>query len=121
MKAADGFFWKADVLTVSGQLEGERLLRAFNIYTFGPTFRAENSEQRRVMRGVWMIDPRWLFGFAGGHGFGLRSSSRACEICFGTFALRILALFGKFVDKGLQERLKFVSSERLAGALYGSG
>ncbi len=59
---ADDFFSKPSFLTVSGQLEGESLALALtNIYTFGPTFRAENSNSSRHLAEFWMIEPEMAF------------------------------------------------------------
>src|SRR6185369_3509293 len=56
------FFGKRAYLTVSGQLEGEIFALAFtNIYTFGPTFRAENSNTPRHLAEFWMIEPEMAF------------------------------------------------------------
>src|SRR5699024_8361687 len=56
------FFGKQTNLTVSGQLEGELAALAFgNIYTFGPTFRAENSNTTRHLAEFWMIEPEMAF------------------------------------------------------------
>ncbi len=56
------FFWKESSLTVSGQLEGETFACAFGkIYTFGPTFRAENSNTTRHLSEFWMIEPEVAF------------------------------------------------------------
>jgi anti-sigma regulatory factor (Ser/Thr protein kinase) len=61
-KMADDFFNKAAHLTVSGQLEGETFACALgNIYTFGPTFRAENSNTSRHAAEFWMIEPEMAF------------------------------------------------------------
>ena len=58
----EDFFGKATNLTVSGQLEGELAAMAFgNIYTFGPTFRAENSNTTRHLAEFWMIEPEMAF------------------------------------------------------------
>jgi len=59
---ADDFFGKSTNLTVSGQLEGELGATAFSeIYTFGPTFRAENSNTTRHLAEFWMIEPEMAF------------------------------------------------------------
>jgi len=59
---AQDFFGKSTNLTVSGQLEGELAAMAFsNIYTFGPTFRAENSNTARHLAEFWMIEPEMAF------------------------------------------------------------
>jgi asparaginyl-tRNA synthetase len=56
------FFGKAAYLTVSGQLEAEVMAMAFsNVYTFGPTFRAENSNTSRHLAEFWMIEPEMAF------------------------------------------------------------
>ena len=56
------FFGQATGLTVSGQLEGELFAMAFSdIYTFGPTFRAENSNTARHAAEFWMIEPEMAF------------------------------------------------------------
>ncbi|MFD1768522.1 asparagine--tRNA ligase [Sphingobacterium suaedae] len=58
----EDFFGKSTNLTVSGQLEGELAAMAFgNIYTFGPTFRAENSNTTRHLAEFWMIEPEMAF------------------------------------------------------------
>lgn len=58
----DDFFGRSTNLTVSGQLEGELAAMAFgNIYTFGPTFRAENSNTTRHLAEFWMIEPEVAF------------------------------------------------------------
>ena len=96
-------------LTVSGQLEGETFACALsNIYTFGPTFRAENSNTARHAAEFWMIEPEMAFcDLQGDMDLGeefMKAMARyALEHC-----AEDLALFAKFVDKGLHERLKFV-------------
>src|SRR5579862_828627 len=103
------FFGKPTFLTVSGQLEGEAFACALsNIYTFGPTFRAENSNTARHAAEFWMIEPEMAFcDLQGdmdlGEEFIKAMAQFALECC-----AEDLALFTKFVDKGLQERLKFV-------------
>ncbi len=103
------FFGKRTYLTVSGQLEGETFACALsNIYTFGPTFRAENSNTARHAAEFWMIEPEMAFcDLAGdmdlGEEFIKAMARHALEHC-----AEDLALFAKFVDKGLHERLKFV-------------
>lgn len=103
------FFGKPAYLTVSGQLEGETFACALsNIYTFGPTFRAENSNTARHAAEFWMIEPEMAFcDLQGDMDLGeefIKAMARyAVEHC-----AEDLALFAKFVDKGLNERLKFV-------------
>ncbi len=103
------FFGKRTYLTVSGQLEGETFACALsNIYTFGPTFRAENSNTARHAAEFWMIEPEMAFCDLQGdmdlaEEFVKAMAQYALEHC-----AEDLALFAKFVDKGLHERLKFV-------------
>jgi asparaginyl-tRNA synthetase len=103
------FFGKPTYLTVSGQLEGETFACALsNIYTFGPTFRAENSNTARHAAEFWMIEPEMAFcDLAGDMDLGeefIKGMARyAQEHC-----AEDLALFAKFVEKGLTDRLKFV-------------
>jgi asparaginyl-tRNA synthetase len=108
-KPQSDFFGKPTYLTVSGQLEGETFACALsNIYTFGPTFRAENSNTARHAAEFWMIEPEMAFCDLLGdmdlaEEFVKGMARYAMEHC-----AEDLALFGKFVDKGLHERLKFV-------------
>ena len=103
------FFGKRTYLTVSGQLEGETFACALsNIYTFGPTFRAENSNTARHAAEFWMIEPEMAFcDLQGDMDLGeefIKAMARyALEHC-----AEDLALFARFVDKGVHERLKFV-------------
>jgi asparaginyl-tRNA synthetase len=110
-KDAEDFFGKRAFLTVSGQLEGETFACALsNIYTFGPTFRAENSNTSRHAAEFWMIEPEVAFCDLAGDMDLAESMVK--------FLVREmlenhegdLAIFEKFVDKGLRERLEFVAS-----------
>jgi asparaginyl-tRNA synthetase len=108
-KPQSDFFGKPTYLTVSGQLEGETFACALsNIYTFGPTFRAENSNTARHAAEFWMIEPEMAFcDLLGDMDLGeefIKAMARyTLEHC-----AEDLALFAKFVDKGVHERLKFV-------------
>tara|TARA_B100000927_G_scaffold43774_3_gene31150 strand:+ start:1624 stop:2991 length:1368 start_codon:yes stop_codon:yes gene_type:complete len=103
------FFGKPSYLTVSGQLEGETYACALSdIYTFGPTFRAENSHTSRHASEFWMIEPEMAFCDLIGDMDMAEAMVKylvkdALENC-----AEDLEFFGKFVDKGLIERLKFV-------------
>jgi asparaginyl-tRNA synthetase len=103
------FFGKRAYLTVSGQLEGETFACALsNIYTFGPTFRAENSNTARHAAEFWMIEPEMAFcDLQGDMDLGeefIKAMARyAVEHC-----VEDLNLFARFVDKALMERLNFV-------------
>ena len=110
-KPEEDFFGKRAFLTVSGQLEGETFACALsNIYTFGPTFRAENSNTSRHAAEFWMIEPEVAFCDLEGD-MDLAESLVKYLV---TEALANsdgdLAIFEKFVDKGLRERLEFVAS-----------
>ncbi|GAA5122202.1 asparagine--tRNA ligase [Luteolibacter yonseiensis] len=110
-KAEDDFFGKRAYLTVSGQLEGETFACALsNIYTFGPTFRAENSNTSRHAAEFWMIEPEVAFCDLEGD----MDLAEALVKHLVTEALTKsdddLTIFEKFVDKGLRERLEFVAS-----------
>jgi asparaginyl-tRNA synthetase len=113
------FFGKRAYLTVSGQLEGEAFACALsNIYTFGPTFRAENSNTARHAAEFWMIEPEMAFcDLQGDMELGeefIKAMARfAVEHC-----AEDLSLFSKFVDKGLQERLKFVVERPFVRVTY---
>jgi len=105
----DEFFGKPSYLTVSGQLEGETFATALsNIYTFGPTFRAENSHTSRHASEFWMIEPDIAFCDLEGD-MDLAEemlkylANDALENC-----AEDLNFFNRFVDKGLIQRLEFV-------------
>ncbi len=108
-KPESDFFGKPAFLTVSGQLEGETFACALsNIYTFGPTFRAENSNTARHAAEFWMIEPEMAFcdlqaDMDLGEEFVKAMARHALEHCG-----EDLEFFGKFVDKQLHERLRFV-------------
>jgi asparaginyl-tRNA synthetase len=108
---AEDFFGKRAFLTVSGQLEGETFACALsNIYTFGPTFRAENSNTSRHAAEFWMIEPEVAF-------CDLEGDMDLAEALVKFLVKEMLenhegdlTIFEKFVDKGLRERLEFVAS-----------
>lgn len=103
------FFGKPAYLTVSGQLEAETLACALsNVYTFGPTFRAENSNTARHAAEFWMIEPEMAFCDLEGdmdlsEEFLRAMASYTLEHC-----AEDLAFFKKHVDSGVEDRLKFV-------------
>jgi asparaginyl-tRNA synthetase len=103
------FFGRPTYMTVSGQLEAEIFaLSHGDVYTFGPTFRAENSHTSRHASEFWMIEPEMAFCDLTGdmelaESFIKYLISDILDNC-----TEDLALFGKFVDKGLLDRLKFV-------------
>jgi len=116
---ATDFFGKPTYLTVSGQLEGETFACALsNIYTFGPTFRAENSNTARHAAEFWMIEPEMAFCDLQGdmdlaEEFIKSLAKYALEHC-----AEDLAFFAKFVDKGLHQRLKFVVERPFVRVTY---
>ncbi|MES2660290.1 MAG: asparagine--tRNA ligase [Verrucomicrobiota bacterium] len=118
-KVEEDFFGKRAFLTVSGQLEGETFACALsNIYTFGPTFRAENSNTSRHAAEFWMIEPEVAFCDLEGD----MDLAEALVKYLVNEALANsegdLAIFEKFVDKGLRERLEFVASRPFERITY---
>jgi asparaginyl-tRNA synthetase len=127
---ADDFFGREASLTVSGQLEAELFACALgNVYTFGPTFRAENSNTPRHAAEFWMIEPEMAFA-------GLSDNMDLAEELLKAMTTHVmencrddLELFAKFVDKQLMASLETIVAEpyvRLSyadavGILKGSG
>ena len=125
-KTADGkvdysqdFFGKPTNLTVSGQLDVETYAFAFkNVYTFGPTFRAENSNTTRHAAEFWMIEPEIAFA-------DLKDDMILAESML-KYVIRYvlenapeeMAFFNQFVDKGLIERLEHVVSSDFGHVTY---
>ena len=113
------FFGKRANLTVSGQLNCENFAMAFgNVYTFGPTFRAENSNTQRHAAEFWMIEPEMAF-------CDLKGDMDVAEEMI-KFVIRTvmekcpdeLNFFNSFVDKGLKERLEHVASSDFGRVSY---
>ncbi|MDR3229689.1 MAG: asparagine--tRNA ligase [Puniceicoccales bacterium] len=103
------FFGKKTSLTVSGQLEGETFACALsNIYTFGPTFRAENSNTTRHAAEFWMVEPEAAFLDLDGDMQLAEDFVKHLVRDAKTHCAEELEFFGKFTDKGLAERLDFV-------------
>ncbi len=116
------FFGKECNLTVSGQLEGELgALALSNIYTFGPTFRAENSNTPRHLAEFWMIEPEMAF-------YDLEDNMELAED-FIKYLVRYalencmddLQFLNKMFDDGLIERLKFVTENDFVRLDYTEG
>ena len=113
------FFGKPTNLTVSGQLDGETFCMAFrNIYTFGPTFRAENSNTTRHAAEFWMIEPEMAFT-------DLDGNMRVAEDMIKSIIRYVLekapdemAFCNQFLDKGLLDRLHHVVSSDFARVTY---
>ncbi|MDI9489884.1 MAG: asparagine--tRNA ligase [Clostridiaceae bacterium] len=115
----EDFFGKEAHLTVSGQLAGEAFALAFrNIYTFGPTFRAENSNTARHAAEFWMIEPEISFA-------DLYDVAQLAEDMIKAIISHVLetcpeemAFFNQFIDKGLLARLETVLNSKFAYITY---
>ena len=113
------FFGKETNLTVSGQLSAETFAMAFrNIYTFGPTFRAENSNKTRHAAEFWMIEPEMAFA-------DLNDNMEIAEEMLKYIIQYVLdhapeemEFFNNFVDKGLLERLDNILSNEFGRVTY---
>ena len=113
------FFGKPASLTVSGQLNAENFAMAFgNVYTFGPTFRAENSNTQRHAAEFWMIEPEMAF-------CDLAGDMDVAEAMIKHIITRVLErcpdeinFFNSFVDKGLKARLEHVATSDFARVSY---
>ena len=113
------FFGKATNLTVSGQLDVETYAFAFKkVYTFGPTFRAENSNTTRHAAEFWMIEPEIAFA-------ELSDNMEIAEDML-KYVIRYtlehapeeMAFFNQFIDKGLLERLEHVANSEFGRVTY---
>lgn len=106
---AQDFFARPTYLTVSGQLEAEAMACALGkVYTFGPTFRAENSNTSRHASEFWMIEPEMAFTDLAGN-MDLAEEFVKHLICdVREHCADDIALCGKFVDPGLLARLELV-------------
>ena len=113
------FFGKSANLTVSGQLNAETYAFAFkNVYTFGPTFRAENSNTTRHAAEFWMIEPEMCFA-------DLKDDMILAESMIKYVIRYVLEnapeemnFFNQFVDKGLMERLNHVVNSEFGHVTY---
>ena len=118
-KFENDFFGKATYLTVSGQLEGEAFATALsNIYTFGPTFRAENSHTSRHASEFWMIEPEMAFcDLEGDMDLAEEFTKYLVDDTLKNNE-GDLDIFARFVDKSLLERLRFVSEKPFQRVSY---
>jgi asparaginyl-tRNA synthetase len=113
------FFGRQAYLTVSGQLEGETYAMALkNIYTFGPTFRAENSNTKRHLSEFWMVEPEMAF-------CDLNTNMEVAEAFLKYLFKTVLekcpedmAFFSKFVESGMQETLRQIVDTPFAHMTY---
>ena len=125
-KTADGkvdfskdFFGKPTNLTVSGQLNGETYAQAFrNIYTFGPTFRAENSNTTRHAAEFWMIEPEIAFADLEDDMILAESMLKYIIRYVLENAPEEMNFFNSFIDKGLLDRLNNVVNSEFAHVTY---
>ncbi|WP_028308248.1 asparagine--tRNA ligase [Desulfitibacter alkalitolerans] len=114
------FFARKTNLTVSGQLEAEVFALAFrDVYTFGPTFRAENSNTARHAAEFWMIEPEIAFA-------DLQDNMRLAEEMMKYIISYVLEnareemeFFNEFVEKGLKEKLQKIINSEFAQISYG--
>lgn len=113
------FFGKSTNLTVSGQLNGETYAMAFrNIYTFGPTFRAENSNTTRHAAEFWMIEPEMAFADLNDN---MEIAEAMIKYVIGYVlenAPEEMNFFNSFVDKGLLDRLNSVLNSEFGHVTY---
>ena len=115
----EDFFGKSANLTVSGQLNGETYAMAFkNIYTFGPTFRAENSNTTRHAAEFWMIEPEIAFADLGDDMKLAEDMLKYIINYVMENAPEEMQFFNQFVDKGLLERLNHVVSSDFGHVTY---
>lgn len=113
------FFGKSVNLTVSGQLEGEAMAMAFGqIYTFGPTFRAENSNTPRHAAEFWMIEPEIAFADLNDDMELARDMIKYVLKYVMDNCPDELEFFNKFIDKGLLERLNGVVNSEFDHLTY---
>lgn len=117
--AARDFFGKAAYLTVSGQLEGEAFACALsNIYTFGPTFRAENSNTTRHAAEFWMVEPEMAFCDLNGDMDMAEAFVRELVRDALENSAEEIEFLNRFVDKGLRERLEHVKDTPFVRCSY---
>lgn len=113
------FFGKETNLTVSGQLNGETYAMAFrNIYTFGPTFRAENSNTTRHAAEFWMIEPEIAFADLKDDMILAENMIKYVIKYVLEHAPEEMSFFNSFIDKGLIERLQHVASSNFGHVTY---
>ena len=116
---AQDFFGKRASLTVSGQLNAENFAMAFgNVYTFGPTFRAEKSNTQRHAAEFWMIEPEMAFADLGDYMDNAEAMIKYVIRYVMDKCPNEMNFFNSFVDKGLKERLEHVASSDFARVTY---
>lgn len=113
------FFGKSTNLTVSGQLEAETYAMAFkNVYTFGPTFRSENSNTARHAAEFWMVEPEIAFAdLKDDMDLAERMLKFIIQYCLDN-APEEMAFFNQFIDKTLLERLQHILNSEFGHVTY---
>ncbi len=115
----EDFFGKETNLTVSGQLEAESYALAFrNVYTFGPTFRAENSNTARHAAEFWMIEPEIAFADLKGDMELAEDMLKYIIKYVMENAPEEMEFFNSFIDKGLIERLNNIVNSDFGTVTY---
>lgn len=115
----EDFFGKKTSLTVSGQLNGETFAQAFrDIYTFGPTFRAEKSNTQRHAAEFWMIEPEMAFADLDDVMFIAEDMLKYVIQYVLVNAPEELEFLNQFVDKGLLDRLNHIVESEFARVTY---
>ena len=113
------FFGKKASLTVSGQLNAENFAMAFgNVYTFGPTFRAENSNTARHAAEFWMVEPEMAFADLNDYMDTAEDMIKYIIRYVMDQCPQEMDFFNQFVDKGLKERLEHVASSDFGRVSY---
>lgn len=113
------FFGKPANLTVSGQLNAENFAMAFgDVYTFGPTFRAENSNTQRHAAEFWMVEPEMAFADLNDYMDTAEAMIKYIIRYVMDQCPQEMDFFNQFVDKGLKERLEHVASSDFGRVSY---
>ncbi len=113
------FFGKGTNLTVSGQLNAENFAMAFgDVYTFGPTFRAENSNTQRHAAEFWMIEPEMAFSDLTDYMDNAEAMIKYVIHAVLERCPQEMEFFNSFVDTGLLERLNHVASSDFGRVTY---
>lgn len=116
---SDDFFGKEANLTVSGQLSAEALAMGLgDVYTFGPTFRAENSNTRRHAAEFWMVEPEMAFCDLYGNMDLAEELLKTLTVYAMTQCSDDIQLFSRFVDKNLMPRLENIASSEYTRLPY---
>lgn len=116
---AEDFFGKKASLTVSGQLQAEAFALAFrDVYTFGPTFRAENSNTTTHANEFWMIEPEIAFADLENNMVLIEDMVKYCIEYIMDNCPEEMNFFNQFIDKGLMDRLNLVKNTPFVRMTY---